>query len=154
MAVDTKDLTIYDFVDWCKQQVDGNELTSLMTSFGYPDSSTETIVEAIDDPKFNKAFGSLVRSSLSKEKSYFEMARAAGEVTTNDWLAIAASTLGAFGTTIGSILGTPKTTTATTTTTTTAATTATAKSTMLWIILAVVIIAVVVILWLSTSRKK
>jgi hypothetical protein len=175
-----KDLTVYDFVNWCKQQVDLSELSALMSSYDYTDDSVETIVDALDDPDFFDAFGTLVRASILKEKGYFDSQRDSGQLSADDWMAIAeentfskatSTTANPLLATILGIIGGVGTGlagyfTGTTPTDTAAAEAAAAKAaadaaaaksgqtTFLWIILAVVILAVIVILAISISKKK
>jgi len=153
-----KELTLNDFIGWCKTQVDAEELSALMTSFGYTDYGIDTIVAAIEEDKhFEKAFGKLVRASLAEEKGYFEMNRASGEVTGSDWLAIALGTVGSIGTSISNILtgkSVAQNTAAEAAQAAAEAEKAKSGSTIfLWIILAVVVIAVGIILWLSSKKK-
>jgi hypothetical protein len=88
---ETKQITILDFVEWVKQQVDLGDLSALMTHYGYADDSVETIAIALDDTEFQSEFFTLLKASLEADKSYHEQQRAAGELSLQDWLEIAKS---------------------------------------------------------------
>jgi len=175
-----KDLTVYDFVNWCKQQVDLSELSALMSSYDYTDDSVETIVDALDDPDFFDAFGTLVRASILKEKGYFDSQRDSGQLSADDWMAIAEENtfskatsttanpllatilgiIGGVGTSVSQYLvgSNPEELAARQAAADKAAAEAakakSSSSTFLWIVLGVIIIAVIVILALSISKKK
>ena len=166
-----KEITVVDFIDWCKQQVDLSDLSALMTDFGYADDSSETIVDALDDAEFKAEFSYLLKQSLTENKSYFDQQRADGELTANDWieLAKANSFVGVAGSTqapwwqtvlgvIGPIMtqiGNPVVpeTAAQIAARLKAAEDAKKSSTFTWIIVAVVVIAVISILLLATRKK-
>jgi hypothetical protein len=83
-----KEITVVDFIDWCKQQVDLAELSALMTDFGYADDSSETIADALDDAEFKAEFSYLLHKALETPKNYYDQQRANGELTAQDWAEI------------------------------------------------------------------
>ena len=81
--------TVYDFIAWCKNQVDEGALSSLMTRFGFQRDDVETIAEASQNPAFLEAFGGMVRDGISRPKDMYDISRATGEPTAIDWIKIA-----------------------------------------------------------------
>lgn len=168
-----KNISILDFVEWCKTQVDLSKLSKLMTSFGYTDDSIESVADALQNKAFRAEFKALLKSALNKPKTLAEQQRANGELTANDWLEMANSNgfSKATGNTwwdvvsdlikgVGDVLNPDKEATLT------AAQIAEQKrladieaakqkasNTFMYIILAVVVLAVIVILFLSTRKK-
>ena len=167
-----KNISILDFVEWCKTQVDLSKLSKLMTSFGYTDDNIESVADALQNKAFRAEFKALLKSALNKPKTLAEQQRANGELTANDWLEMANSNgfSKATGNTwwdvvsdlikgVGDVLNPDKDTL-------TAAQIAEQKrladieaakqkasNTFMYIILAVVVLAVIVILFLSTRKK-
>ena len=166
-----KNISILDFVEWCKTQVDLSKLSKLMTSFGYTDDSIESVADALQNKAFRAEFKALLKSALNKPKTLAEQQRAAGELTIDNWKEIANSNgfnraAGDWLKWLGELIGgageilTPKDGGLT------AAQIAEQKrladieaakqkasNTFMYIILAVVVLAVIVILFLSTRKK-
>jgi len=180
MTENSNEPTVSSFVDWCKQQVEASEISSLLADYGYTDDNTDTIVAALqNNPDFMQDFGVLLRSNLAKDKSYFEESRSTGSVTADQWLGAAKASarpvlaratgtqqlqwwqvvlgvVGGAATAVTGMLGGSSTQTQTPEQIAAQAAAAKAeasKKTFLYIILGVVVLVVVVILWMSTKKK-
>lgn len=154
-----KEVSFSHFIGWCITQVDAAKLSDLLQQYGYSRLDEDTIIEAIENSKdFEFDFGLLVRESLEKPKDIYEMSRASGTLTSNDWLAIAAGTLGTFGSTISGILTGNKATAEQTAAANAAAVAAQEKTSnsnvFVWVIGVVILVAVTAIIWLSLSSRK
>lgn len=178
-----KEPTLTDFVEWCKRQIEPHEISSVLASNGYTDDNTETVVAALENnPGFRSQFGKVLRDSLSKNKSYYDDVRAAGDVSINDWIQAAKAsyrpklaratgatkakqwwevlldTVGVIAkdTLVGGSSSnelTPEQIAAAKKKAEDDAKAAAAKQTFLYIVLGVVVVAVVAILWMSTKKK-
>jgi len=155
-----KEVSFSHFIGWCITQVDAAKLSDLLQQYGYSRLDEDTIIEAIEsNPAFEDDFGLLVRKSLEKPKDMYEMSRASGTLTSNDWLTIGAGTLGAFGSTLYGILTGNKATAEQTAAANAAAVAAQDEKTsnsnvFVWVIGVVILVAVIAIIWLSLASKK
>jgi len=148
-------LTLKDFIDWCRESVKLEALAALMSRYGYTRYDSDTIIEAINaSPDFLTDFSALVRTSLAEDKSHAELARADGQLSASDWLTVAGTALSSVGTTITSVLTGKSTVTNTDAATASSLASKKASNTFLWIILVVIVLAVIGILWVSLSKKK
>lgn len=154
-----KEVSFSHFIGWCITQIDAAKLSDLLQQYGYSRLDEDTIIEAIEsNSAFQDDFGVLLRKSLNEPKDMYEMSRASGTLTSNDWLAIAAGTLGTFGSTISSILTGNKATAEQTAAANAAAIANQEKTSnsnvFVWVIGVVILVAVIAIIWLSMSSKR
>lgn len=92
-----ENITIFDFVAWLRDQIAPENISALMTEYGYTDDNNETIIMALrEDDRFVQSMGELLGRSLKQNdvelnRSIGGMNMQSNSLSAKEWSKIAKS---------------------------------------------------------------